>query len=83
MRDRRGWSEIVFQVSMAIIVVELALLFIGLNLMPAGIEPSMFVGPDGAAGSGSPEKIGCPELSGLMFWGGGITTDDRRGAPCV
>jgi hypothetical protein len=44
MRDTRGWSDIVFQVSVAIIVMELLLLSIGLNLT-AGVEPAMFAAP--------------------------------------
>jgi hypothetical protein len=44
MRGTQGWSDIVFQVSVAIIVVELALLSVGLNLA-AGIEPAMFAAP--------------------------------------
>jgi hypothetical protein len=44
MRERWGWSDIIFQVSVAIIVVEVVLLFIGLNLA-AGVEPVMFAAP--------------------------------------
>jgi hypothetical protein len=44
---RKGWgsSDIVFQVSVAIIVVELVLLFIGLDFAPAGVEPAVFGAP--------------------------------------
>jgi hypothetical protein len=42
----KAWgSEIVFQVSVAIIVVELVLLIIGLDLVPAGVEPAIFGSP--------------------------------------
>jgi hypothetical protein len=44
---RKGWvlSDIVFQVSVAIIVVEVVLLLIGMNLAPAGVEPAIFAAP--------------------------------------
>jgi hypothetical protein len=38
------WSDIVFQVSMAIIVMELVLLFIGLNVL-VGVEPVIVPAP--------------------------------------
>jgi hypothetical protein len=40
MRDSLGWSDIVFRVSVAIIVMELVLLLIGLNLA-AGFDPAV------------------------------------------
>ena len=45
MRKWWGSSNIVFQVSVAIIVVELVLLIIGLDLTLAGVEPAVFGAP--------------------------------------
>jgi hypothetical protein len=46
--DRKGWDlamrDIVFGVSVAIIVLEVVLLMIGLD-MATGVEPSMFAAP--------------------------------------
>jgi hypothetical protein len=47
MRDTRRWSDIAVQVSMAIIVMDLVLLFIGLNVL-IGIEPTAFPGLEAA-----------------------------------
>jgi hypothetical protein len=44
MHDSSGWSDIVFQVSVGIIVMELVLLSIGLNLI-VGVEPAIFASP--------------------------------------
>jgi hypothetical protein len=40
----KGWSDIVFRVSVAIIVMELILLSIGVNLA-VGVDPAMFAAP--------------------------------------
>jgi hypothetical protein len=45
MREARESSDIVFRMLVAIILVELALLSIGLDLAPAGVEPAIFAGP--------------------------------------
>jgi hypothetical protein len=44
MNDTQRWPDIVFQVSIVIIVMELALLSIGLNLA-VGVEPAIFAAP--------------------------------------
>jgi hypothetical protein len=52
MRDTRGWSDIVFQMSVAIIVVELVLLIIGMDFAPAGSNPPCLALPDSAVAGG-------------------------------
>jgi hypothetical protein len=44
---RVGWfgSSMVFQISAALIVVEVMLLLIGMNFTPAGVEPAIFAAP--------------------------------------